>query len=212
MLFDGIPSFWEGAGGAFFLQKLYSICWAKRNDWREQEENSQGLKNQWQMKLAQLRKAVGEGTREVSWIWKEGRWWGEEVQLVAEEMCWCLVMLGFNAKEWEGQMEYTGVLAVDKDMAHVEGACAYALSQVQLYRNIATGFHLVWKSLKVPKDGGRNNEKEDKDGDGDGDKDGVAKGDEAEIGDELDRALEDEEEHDADVEGWDNVDNIPENL
>ncbi|KAE9385009.1 hypothetical protein BT96DRAFT_772830, partial [Gymnopus androsaceus JB14] len=116
------------------------------------------------------RSAVGEGTREVSWIWKEGgtgkgmdqevleeiirvewckaysrsRRWGEEVELLTEEMRRSLVTLEYNAKEWERRTDYRGALGADKDVPHAEGVRAFALSQTQLYRDIAMGFQMVW--------------------------------------------------------------------
>ncbi|KAE9384819.1 hypothetical protein BT96DRAFT_745598, partial [Gymnopus androsaceus JB14] len=116
------------------------------------------------------RRAVGEGTRETSWIWMEGgtgqvvdakvledivrvEWsktharserWQEETDLLQEEMRRCIQSLRYNAKQWIGRMLYEGPLAEGRDAAHMEGVAAYAASQAAVYRGIATEFERIW--------------------------------------------------------------------
>ncbi|KAK7435288.1 hypothetical protein VKT23_019733 [Stygiomarasmius scandens] len=88
-------------------------------------------------RVKNVRNMVGEGVREVSWIWIEGgtgeavddavleeiirvEWckayvrtkrWEEEVILVKEEMRRCLVTLEYNARQWDSRCKYEGPLA-----------------------------------------------------------------------------------------------------
>ncbi|KAJ3748284.1 hypothetical protein EV360DRAFT_76226 [Lentinula raphanica] len=161
-------------------------------------------------KLARVRAQVGEGFRETSWIWKEGgtgnlvdqatldefvrvEWcktharakrWMEEVALLTEEKRRVLISLEYNATEWEGRVKYEGPLAEGKDVAHTEGARAYALSQAAVFRALARSFVNLWKGVGV-------------------DVEGVEAGD-------IDGASEDEEEEDAEILGVDEDAGIPE--
>ncbi|KAK7435003.1 hypothetical protein VKT23_019909 [Stygiomarasmius scandens] len=110
---------------------------------KEQEDRDQGMQEELAKEqtlrehLKDVCSMVGEGTREVSWIWREGgtgeavddatleeiiwvEWckaytcakrWEEEVVLVKEEMRQCLVMLEYNATKWDGRCDYNGPLA-----------------------------------------------------------------------------------------------------
>ncbi|KAJ3963558.1 hypothetical protein EV361DRAFT_785760, partial [Lentinula raphanica] len=72
------------------------------------------------------------------------RRWMEEVSLLVEEKRRVLVSLEYNAKQWEGRVEYDGPLAEGKDAAHKEGAHAYALSQASVFRALASRFVNLW--------------------------------------------------------------------
>ncbi|KAK7434987.1 hypothetical protein VKT23_019893 [Stygiomarasmius scandens] len=110
---------------------------------KEQEDRDQGTQEELAKEqtlrehLKDVCSMVGEGTREVSWIWREGgtgeavddatleeivrvEWckayahakrWEEEVVLVKEEMRRCLVTLEYNAMKWDGRCDYNGPLA-----------------------------------------------------------------------------------------------------
>ncbi|KAE9398409.1 hypothetical protein BT96DRAFT_822023, partial [Gymnopus androsaceus JB14] len=82
----------------------------------------------------------------VEWCkaYSRSRRWGEEVELLTEEMRRCLVTLEFNAKEWEARTEYTGALAADKGTAHTEGVRAYALSQAGATIPVTLLWHFGW--------------------------------------------------------------------
>lgn len=179
-------------------------------DEEQEEKDGEGFEAKQRKRLERARQAVGEGTRETSWIWMEGgtgqlvdakvledivrvewskthaRWerWKEETELLQEEMRRCIQSLKYSAKEWIGRMLYEGPLADGKDAAHMEGAAAYAASQAAVYRGIAAQFERLWANLSevvvVP-----------------------------EV-DELDSASEGEDEEDFDMEEIDVVPDIPE--
>ncbi|THU91454.1 hypothetical protein K435DRAFT_820836 [Dendrothele bispora CBS 962.96] len=109
-------------------------------------------------RLKDVRNMIGEGTREVSWIWTESgtgkaiddeilqdiirvEWckaysrakrWEEEVILVKEEMRRCLVTLEYNAVQWDGR----------------QGVRAYAYSQAAVYRDLASVFRRLWEGVR----------------------------------------------------------------
>lgn len=195
----------------------------KADDVDGDDEGARSVQN----KLKKARQAVGEGRRHVSWIWMVGgtgevvdqrvledivrvEWcksytrtsrWGEEISLLSAEMDRCIVTLEYNAKEWDDRTEYTGPLAAGKDAAHAEGVRAYAISQADMYRRIAEGFRAVWGVLNQE---GSSFEVVDDD---EGEK--LAPGDKD---DEMDGASEDEEEQEAEVDGWDDMADIPEDI
>lgn len=190
----------------------------------EVEVENQGATTQ--TKLRKAREAVGEGVRRVSWIWMEGgtgelvdeevlenivrvEWcksharaarWGEEVSLLSTEMDRCLTTLEYIAVEWEGRTEYNGVLSAGKGDAHAEGVCAYALSQAAMFRRIAEGFQAVW-GISSEEDCGPGEEEDE------GEK--VAPVADA---DDVEGASEDEEEEEAEVDGWDDMADIPDDM
>ncbi|KAJ3714963.1 hypothetical protein C8R42DRAFT_725909 [Lentinula raphanica] len=163
--------------------------------------------------LAQVRRQVGEGFRETSWIWKEGgtgslvdqdtldefvrvewcktharaRRWMEEVSLLVEERRRVLITLEYNANEWEGRAEYEGPLSEGKGEAHKEGARAYALLQASVFRALARSFTELWTGVVGVDEAGEQEE------DGDG-------------------ASADEEEEDAEVLGMDEEADIPDGI
>ncbi|KAJ7029947.1 hypothetical protein C8F04DRAFT_1264290 [Mycena alexandri] len=101
----------------------------------------------------------GENVREVSWIWTAAgtsgtdaeleealriewckayartRRWGEEVQLVAEEVRRLGVTLEYNAQEWEDRAREVRVGAIIYEDAQAQ--IAFALKQAAMYRRIA---------------------------------------------------------------------------
>ncbi|THU77010.1 hypothetical protein K435DRAFT_703408 [Dendrothele bispora CBS 962.96] len=105
-----------------------------RLKWRKLEKGDEPTLAE---RIKDVRTRGGEGTREVSWIWKEGgtgeavddatveeiicvEWcktyaramrWEEEVSLVKEEMHRCLVSLEHNAIQWDNRREYEGPMA-----------------------------------------------------------------------------------------------------
>ncbi|KAJ3817807.1 hypothetical protein F5880DRAFT_1617949 [Lentinula raphanica] len=168
-------------------------------------------------KLGHARSQVGEGFRETSWIWKEAgtgkvidekvleefvrvEWsktrarvcrWKEEVNLLAEETRRVLVTLEYEAKVWEGRVEYNGPLAEGKDDGHLEGVRAYALSQARVFRSLADNFGKTWKSLskQAQEDGAGNREEEGMDME--------VSSDQEQVEDGMEGASEDEEEQEA---------------
>lgn len=180
-----------------------------------------------QTKLRKARAAVGEGYRHVSWIWMEGgtgravdkdvldslmrvEWskcharrsrWSEEVNLLTEEMKRCLLTLEFYAREWEGRVEYTGPLSAGKDTAHAEGVRAYAQSQASIYRRIAEGFGVIWNMVETEAGIMEDDEGEK-----------AVIGDIGDGEDGIDGVSEDEEEEEAELDGWDDMADIPEGI
>ncbi|KAJ3751974.1 hypothetical protein EV360DRAFT_75765 [Lentinula raphanica] len=161
--------------------------------------------------LQRARNGVGEGFRDTSWIWKEGgngnliddqaleefirvEWsksysrvqrWKEELALIEEERRRVLVSLDYESSQWEKRQIYSGPLAAKTDDIHTEGARAYALSQAQLYRQIAGSFRRLWDSSEGADDI-------------------------HEVVGEMDSASEDEEEDEAEIFGDDDMADIPE--
>lgn len=195
-------------------------------DVSEEEEEAEKQSEASQTKLRKAREAVGEGIRRVSWIWMEGgtgevvdqevlenivrvEWcksharaarWGEEVSLLSTEMERCLKTLEYMAVDWEGRTDFTGVLSAGKDDAHAEGVRAYALSQAAMFRRIAEGFRAVWGVSDDEECGPVEEEDE-------GEK--VVPAADA---NDVEGASEDEEEDEAEVDGWDDMADIPDDM
>ncbi|KAG1789918.1 hypothetical protein EV424DRAFT_1549952 [Suillus variegatus] len=113
---------------------------------------------------------VGEGRRQVSWIWMmEGidcngdcdddgvriEWcksraralrWTEEVELLTEEMGRVIRFLHWDAQRWD---ERKGQLA-GENPAHTEGLHAYAARQAHIRRRLAAHFHALWAPYLMP--------------------------------------------------------------
>lgn len=125
--------------------------------------------------------------------------WGEEVELLTEEMNRSLKTLEVYAAEWEGRAVYMGPLSAGKDTAHAEGVHAFAQSQASLFRRIAQGFRVIWGMV----------ESQETEAD-------VMEDDEGEQmilddgGDDFDSASDDEEEEETELNGWDDIADIPE--
>ncbi|KAG1817378.1 hypothetical protein EV424DRAFT_1472894 [Suillus variegatus] len=113
---------------------------------------------------------VGEGRRQVSWIWMmEGidcngdcdddrvriEWcksraralrWTEEVELLMEEMGRVIQFLHWDAQHWD---ERRSQLTVENP-AHTEGLHAYAVQQAHIRRRLAAHFHALWAPYLMP--------------------------------------------------------------
>ncbi|KIY53328.1 hypothetical protein FISHEDRAFT_33526 [Fistulina hepatica ATCC 64428] len=116
--------------------------------------------------LKRCREAMGDGYRQISWIWNSAgasgamtdnelcevlrvEWskaysrtkrWCEEVLLLKEEMRRTLVSFEHKADWWDMQVQ--GPLTDDEQLS--EGASAYAKKQAHLYRSLAAECRRLW--------------------------------------------------------------------
>lgn len=78
--------------------------------------------------------------------------WNEEVVLLKEEMRRVLEFLMWRSKDWLRKGDHQAISSLTTCAFQLEGLCAYACRQADVFRNIRNHFLGIWKGLELPRE------------------------------------------------------------